>query len=112
MIRSKFYKLMSSLICIVAGSLLLATTNSFAAIDEFNGPSSEQMHIGEVKNEVVLYQRVDQRTLVTASGTIVVPPLVSLTDQRNPDDWYKKTNAKAVFYFTKDLEMVRVVISE
>ena len=85
---------------------------SHAAIDEFGGPAPEQMMSGEVKNEMVLIQRLDERTLLTDSGRISVPYSVQLTDTRNPDDWYTKEKAKVVFYFTKNLEMVRVVISE
>jgi|GEM_PF-5703517 len=83
-----------------------------AAIDEFNGPTEEQMRVDEVKNEVVLYQRIDQRRLSTASGIVDVPPLVTLVDERPPEEWYVKKDAKAVFYYTNDLELIRVLISE
>lgn len=83
-----------------------------AAIDEFNGPTEEQMRVDEVKNEVVLYQRIDQRRLSTASGIVDVPPLVTLIDERPPEEWYVKKDAKVVFYYTNDLELVRVLISE
>ncbi|RLU00874.1 hypothetical protein [Ketobacter sp.] len=96
----------------VASTFMLSPSLSSAAIDEFNGPGAEQLQTTEVKNEMVLLQRLDERTLLTDSGAVTLPYSVQLTDTRNPDDWYKREKAKVVFYFTKNLEMVRVVISE
>ena len=101
----------TSLALVLLGNLAWIPTAN-AETDEFNGPTPEQVAVNEVKNERVLLQRVDQRTLMTNLGKVVVPPMVTLTDTRDPEDWYKPTNAKAEFYFTKDLELVRVVISE
>ncbi|MEE2731110.1 MAG: hypothetical protein VYA55_09830 [Pseudomonadota bacterium] len=97
---------------VVASTFMLSPTLGFAAFDEFSGPTAEQLQAKDVKNEMVLLQRLDERTLKTESGTITLPYSVQLTDTRHPDDWYKQEKAKVVFYFTKNLEMVRVVISE
>ena len=61
-------------------------------------------------NELVLYQRLDQRTLRLENGTHTIPARVEIIDHRPVDDWYKEKNAKAVLYFNGDMQMQRVEI--
>lgn len=66
---------------------------------------------GEMRNQVVLYQRIDQRQLNTEKGIVNVPYSAEIVDSRPVEDWYLKKNAKVTFVFIKD-KMIRVEISQ
>lgn len=95
---------------------------SFAYVDEIgggsydsSGPSDPGNSAGvaspsrEVRNEIVLYQRLEDRKLNTEQGIVVLAPDVAIDDSRPVDEWYEKENAKVTFVFVNN-KMIRVEI--
>lgn len=94
------------------GMLVILTQYSWAA-DEFSRGDQAFSTPATYSNQVVLYQRLNERTLNTSAGTVVVPFGVELVDHRDVDDWYKKEQGVAVFTFsTEKRQMLRVDISK
>jgi len=94
-------------------ALLFLVSANLWAVDEFAEPRGEAGLLPTYTNELVVYQRLDERTLNTEIGIVNVPPMVPLLDKRDIDDWYKKQNATAVFTFkTKSRKMLSVEITE
>lgn len=66
---------------------------------------------GEIRNPVVLNQRLEERRLDTSVGVVDVPYSAEIIDNRSVDDWYERKAAKATLIFKND-KMIRVEISE
>lgn len=66
---------------------------------------------GEIRNPVVLNQRLEERRLDTSVGVVDVPYSAQIIDSRPVDDWYERKAAKATLIFKND-KMIRVEISE
>lgn len=95
---------------------------SFASVDEIGGgpydtggpfdprnPAGVASPSREVRNEIVLYQRLEDRKLNTEQGIVVLAPDVAIVDSRPVDEWYEKRNAKVTFVFANK-KMIRVEI--
>lgn len=103
-----------SLLCSVPGI-------SFSAVDEIHGGPYDSFGTNapgngdavskgsETRNEMLLRQRMDSRTLDTEQGIVLIPAGVEIVDRRPVDEWYEKKDAKVTFVFAKD-KMIRVEI--
>lgn len=100
-----------SLLCSVPGI-------SFSAVDEIHGGPYDSGSTGspavavkgsETRNEMVLHQRLESRTLDTEQGIVLVPAGVEIMDSRPVDAWYEKEDAKVTFVFANE-KMIRVEI--
>lgn len=100
-----------SMLCAVPGI-------SLSAVDEIRGGPYDSDSTGtpvtairgsETRNEMVLHQRLESRTLDTEQGIVLVPAGVEIMDSRPVDAWYEKKDAKVTFVFAKD-KMIRVEI--
>lgn len=66
---------------------------------------------GEIRNPVVLNQRLEERRLDTSLGVVDVPYSAEIVDSRPVDGWYERKAAKATLIFNND-RMIRVEITE
>lgn len=66
---------------------------------------------GEIRNPVVLNQRLQERRLDTSLGVVDVPYSAEIVDSRPVDGWYERKAAKATLIFRND-RMIRVEITE
>lgn len=66
---------------------------------------------GEIRNPVVLNQRLQERRLDTSVGIVDVPYSAQIIDSRPVDGWYERKTAKATLIFKND-KMIRVEVTE
>lgn len=107
-------------VLVLAGYLAMTTNaNAWVVSPNIEYPPEAAGHptdyynpqTGEIRNPVVLNQRLEERRLDTSAGLVDVPYSAEIIDSRPVDDWYERKAAKATLIFKND-KMIRVEISE
>lgn len=103
----------------IGGLSMMNTASAWVGGQGVEPPSADKAYptdyfnpqTGEIRNPVVLNQRLQERRLDTSVGIVDVPYSAQIIDSRPVDAWYDRKAAKATLIFKRD-KMIRVEITE